>query len=248
MKVKRILLTGDDGYNSIGIRALIHFLRPQYELAIAGTFSQQSGVGGHVSVAHGGKWGETKVDGVDAFWVDGFPCDAIEGAREYYKEPFDLIISGINFGANIGSALISSGTFSAAYLGVAFEIGPRAIVMSWESPASVWYKSHSHDDDISEFLAYPGDVAEKLFHLAVDNDFWNAPIVNINFPKKKAKRAIFTKLLANTIDYYPPVRLSRDDHTFLYPHGDANQARIARDTDANCHHDEKKNFPWCSPK
>ena len=231
MKIKRILLTGDDGYNSIGIRTLIHFLRPQYDLAIAGTLNQQSGVGGHVSVATGGKWGEDTVDGVNAFWVDGFPCDAIEGAIEYYKESFDLIISGINFGANIGSALVSSGTFSAAYLGLGFQIAPRAIVMSWESPASAWYKRHNHDDDISEFLTYPGDVAEKIFYRAVEHDMWNASIININFPQNPAKKAVFTTPLPNTTDYYTPIRLNRTDYTFYYPHEGANGSRIGPRTD-----------------
>ena len=53
MNIKRILLTGDDGYNSLGTRLLIYFLKDRYELAIAGTKHQQSGVGGHVNVLKG---------------------------------------------------------------------------------------------------------------------------------------------------------------------------------------------------
>lgn len=231
MKIKRILLTGDDGYNSIGIRTLIHFLKDRYELAIAATRDQQSGVGGHVSVATGGKWGEDKVDGINAFWVDGFPCDAVESAIEYFHKPFDLIISGINFGANIGSALVSSGTFSAAYLGLGLLLAPRAIVMSWESPMSVWYKKHNHDDDISDFLLYPGKEAEGLFDRAIEHDMWQASIININFPKAPSKKAMFTTPLLNTMDYYTPARLNRTDNTFYYPHEGANGSRIGPRTD-----------------
>ena len=46
MAKKRILLTGDDGYQSLGTRLVAHVLRENYDLTIAGTVSQQSAVGG----------------------------------------------------------------------------------------------------------------------------------------------------------------------------------------------------------
>jgi 5'/3'-nucleotidase SurE len=46
----RILLTGDDGYNSIGTRLLVHALKNEHTLQIAATKSQQSGVGGQLSL------------------------------------------------------------------------------------------------------------------------------------------------------------------------------------------------------
>jgi len=80
MDVQRILLTSDDGFLSQGLRALISELRGHYELAIAATKTQRSGVGGAMSI-RGGAWGVAEVDGVEALWVDGFPADAIEAAR-----------------------------------------------------------------------------------------------------------------------------------------------------------------------
>lgn len=44
MAIKTILLTGDDGYNAVGIKILIDILGNDYQLKIAGTKSQQSGV------------------------------------------------------------------------------------------------------------------------------------------------------------------------------------------------------------
>jgi len=73
MKIKRILLTGDDGYNSIGIRLLAHFLKEKYELVIAATKVQQSGVGGMLNIKHGGHWEETEVEGVKVIYVSGTP-------------------------------------------------------------------------------------------------------------------------------------------------------------------------------
>jgi len=60
-KVKTILLTGDDGYNAVGIKILIDILRKDYQLKVTGTKSQQSGVGGKLNIKKDLKWGQTKV-------------------------------------------------------------------------------------------------------------------------------------------------------------------------------------------
>jgi len=101
MSKKSILLTGDDGYDSLGTRILIHVLKKSYTLFIAGTKRQQSGVGGHKSITGTGEWGVENVDGVPALWVDGTPVDAIEAAKSWYTKPFDYIVSGINWGINV---------------------------------------------------------------------------------------------------------------------------------------------------
>lgn len=97
MAKKRILLTGDDGYQSLGTRLVAHVLRENYDLTIAGTVSQQSAVGGKISLADGFNWEKTTVDGIKAYWVDGTPTDAMELMGAADEEPFDLTISGMNW-------------------------------------------------------------------------------------------------------------------------------------------------------
>ena len=46
MKVKKILLSGDDGYEAVGIRVLVELLKDSYELKIAATKGQRSAIGG----------------------------------------------------------------------------------------------------------------------------------------------------------------------------------------------------------
>ena len=53
MKVKRILVTGDDGYNSLGVRVLAHFLKDKYDLEIVATKTQYRGVGGMFNLRFG---------------------------------------------------------------------------------------------------------------------------------------------------------------------------------------------------
>lgn len=216
MNIKRILLTGDDGYNSIGTRLLVYFLKDRYELAIAATKSQQSAVGGHMSVVKGGHWGEETVDGVPAVWSSTYPADAVEVGCNVFKKPFDLVIAGINLGINIGGAVISSGTFAAAHRAIDLKIAPVAIAMSWDTHHSFYHKEHDGKEDVGEYIDYPGAVAYDLLIFAISNNFWGAKILNVNFPVKKTRRVRFTKPLPSLVDFYGSMRLDTKHHTFSF--------------------------------
>lgn len=221
MNIKRILLTGDDGYNSIGTRLLIYFLKDRYELAIAATKTQQSAVGGHMSIAKGGTWGEEIVDGVPALWVSGYPADAIELSIGYFKKPFDLVISGINLGANIGGAVFSSGTYAAAHRAVSLSLAPRAIAMSWDAHNSLYHKDHTGNEDITEYIDYPGATAYDLLVHAIEHDFWGANILNVNLPSIRSRDVHFTRPLPDLKQFYKyPMDIDTRRHLYSYPKDD----------------------------
>lgn len=216
MKKLRILLTGDDGYNAPGTRVLARVLKDEYDLKIAATKFQQSGVGGILQLIPK-SWGEDTVDGVDAVWVDGYPAEVMEFAQTYFK-PFDLVISGINWGANISSATISSGTFAAAFRALTVGVAPRALVLSWHLPQWAWYKKHQGNEDIDDYLQYPGRTAVKILELALDNDFWGAKIINVNLPQERSQTVIFTKPLPKITDFYVyPNDIDYEKKIFSYP-------------------------------
>jgi len=220
MKVSRILLTGDDGYNSIGTRLLARVLKKNYDLAIIGTRDQQSGVGGHLSLKTGGTWGEDTVEGVKAMWVSGYPCDAVECAVGYFKNPFDLIVSGINWGMNIGGSLISSGTYSAASRSLHLGFAKKAIVTSWFLPPSYWLTRHDGLEQIEEYMAYPGKTAEKIIQNAIQNDLWGAGLININFPAEPSNKARFVKGIPDLRQFFSyPIPMDNTNHTYHYQRG-----------------------------
>lgn len=217
MSKPRVLLTGDDGYNSIGIRLVVRALHESCELAIAATKHQQSGVGGALSLMHGGTWGEAVVDGVPALWVDGTPADAMECAQAYFSHPFDALISGMNMGPNTSSAIVSSGTVSALVRGMGVQIAPRGMALSWEAPLGAWYKSHDEKEDISSFFVYPGDAITHVLALAMNQDFWGAPMLNINLPAEPTTEVRFTKILKDITSCWSyPIAFDRQRHTFSY--------------------------------
>jgi len=234
MKIRRILLTGDDGYNSIGTRLLVYFLKNKYELSLAATRDQQSGVGGLVHALRGGIWGKAKVDGLPAIWVDGSPVDAIECARTFFKQPFDLTISGINLGVNLGANIISSGTFAAAYRALSLGVSPRALAVSWDVHYRQFERKHSGGESLKAYLKYPGEVASKAIQQIILNNFWGAKLLNLNLPGKETHELRFARLLADCYNYWPPAVMEKNTGKFYFPRGNQTNrtAKLEFDTAA----------------
>ena len=234
MTIKRILLTGDDGYNAIGTRLLIHFLRDDFALTLAGTKTQQSGVGGMIHVAKGGSYTEMSVDGVGGICVEGSPADAVETARSFYNTRYDLIISGVNMGVNVSSAVISSGTFGAAYRALGIGLAPRVMAISWDAHMSHALRDHNGIDPLDEFLDYPGKMIGQVIRTAIRNDFWQARFLNINLPSVETNKVRCTRLLFSGRQYWPGAKLDREAQRFSYPFDRQayKDLDIALDTDA----------------
>jgi len=234
MKIKRVLLTSDDGYNSIGIRLLAHLLKNKYDLKIAGTKNQQSGVGGKISILQGGKWWETTVEGVPALCVDGTPVDCIECAKIYFKKPFDLIISGINWGPNISTSLISSGTFSAAFYALGLRVSKYAIALSWDLPAELYFKKHKSNDELKTHRNYPAKIIDKLIGHLIENNFFDCQLLNINLPQKETRKIKFTQPYPYFDKVYGRVNLDKKTKSFVFPMGliDRKKKNIDWDVDA----------------
>lgn len=212
----KILLTGDDGYNSIGIRLLCQSLHGN-TLVIVGTKEQQTGMGGKISVREGGGFIETTVDGVPAIAVEGTPADAMEFARAYYKEDFDLLLSGVNLGDNVTSAIISSGTVSAVFRGMGLGIAHKAIAISWSTPPEFFFKPHSEEEDLTPYLEHPGkNISEILSHILNDPQL-DVPCLNVNIPSNRTNRLRYTKVETEARRAYPPLHIDYASQRFSYP-------------------------------
>ena len=172
MSIKNILITGDDGYNSIGTRLLTHFLKNKYSLKIAATKRQQSGVGGKMTINQKIKWGKSLIDGVEAIWVDSTPADVINFSKQYFKKKFDLIISGMNLGPNISNGVLSSGTYTAAFRAINLGLADKALAISLNCSPEEWYKVGNLNENIKSRLNYPGKILMEIINLAIQNNFW----------------------------------------------------------------------------
>ena len=127
----KILVTNDDGIESRGILALKQALDPLGEVTVVAPDTNQSAVGHQKTLMRPLRVRErTLADGSTGWSVDGSPTDAVSLAfLGFFDHGFDLVASGINYGANLGDDITYSGTVSAAMEAVidgcpAFAISP----------------------------------------------------------------------------------------------------------------------------
>jgi 5'-nucleotidase len=107
-----ILLTNDDGYQAAGLRALAEVLRDLAIVSIVAPSTEQSGAAQSLTLRQPiicNAVGERQ-------WsIDGTPADCVIVAlHKLLPEKPDLVISGINHGANLGENIYYSGTVGAA--------------------------------------------------------------------------------------------------------------------------------------
>jgi len=111
-----ILLTNDDGIHAEGLRNLREVAKTLGEVVIVAPVTEQSAVGHSITLYDPIKAHEVYKHGVFyGYAIGGTPADSVKLAIHYLlpRKP-DLVISGINNGANLGINVLYSGTVSAA--------------------------------------------------------------------------------------------------------------------------------------
>lgn len=111
-----LLLSNDDGYLAPGLQALAAALRAHAErVMIMAPDRNMSGASHSLTLS---RPLSVQAHGNDVFSVDGTPADCVHLALNgYFEHKADMVISGINRGANLGDDVIYSGTVAAAYEG-----------------------------------------------------------------------------------------------------------------------------------
>lgn len=137
--VPRVLVTNDDGIDSPGLVRLAHALDEHFEVTVAAPNRDWSGSGtgiGRFDAAAGVPMRRADVGIEHAFAIDGPPGLAVlAAALGAFGEPFDVVVSGVNAGANTGRSVIHSGTVGAAL--TARTLGSHGIAVS-AAPGDPW--------------------------------------------------------------------------------------------------------------
>lgn len=106
----KILLVNDDGYGAPGLMALCEALRGRHEVVIVAPDGQRSGAGQSVTLSASIR----AVKREHGYAISGTPADCVKIGLRHLMPDCDLVISGINPGANLGVDCYYSGTASAA--------------------------------------------------------------------------------------------------------------------------------------
>ncbi len=113
--MKQILLTNDDGFDAVGLKALIKALSPIAKIIVVAPARNKSACGHSLTLDR-----PLRLENVNDDYYkidDGTPTDCVFiSLNNLFKEGFkpDLVISGINIGANMGEDITYSGTAAAA--------------------------------------------------------------------------------------------------------------------------------------
>lgn len=130
----RILLTNDDGIDAAGMMALREaLLADGHHVTVVAPSRNRSG--SSVSVTTVGKLVVRELE-PRVFAVDGTPSDCVLVGLEggVVEPPVDLVVSGVNFGQNIGARIVSSGTVGAAITAAGLGVPSIASSQTVDSP------------------------------------------------------------------------------------------------------------------
>ena len=198
----KILLTNDDGFDAENIKILYKELSKNHEVWIVAPKNNCSGMSAAISYLN-----EIEVTKVDdrIYAVDGTPADcSYLGLLSIVDFEFDIVISGINHGANIGNDVLYSGTVGAAVGGRNLKYPPIAISVA------------SYDAKDIEFITKK--AIELIEKIVSSNEIFNGKVININFPdinEEEFKGVIATGLSKRGIPA-KPIRIDNQDSKDLY--------------------------------
>lgn len=172
----KILLTNDDGIGAKGISVLANWAKRLGEVTVIAPKSEQSGKSHGINIHS-----EIEIKEVDfpgaarAFAVDSTPADCVRFALLGLGEKFDLVLSGINCGLNIGTDIVYSGTVGAIFEAAAE--GVPAVAVSTQPDYLDGVESHL--DRVCDFF-----VKHNLLSYS--------SLYNVNIPKD-GKEILFTR-------------------------------------------------------
>ena len=165
----KILITNDDGISSEGIFALWEAMGEIGETFIAAPSTEQSASSHSLTLSHPLRVKTLKrKDGFEGWSIDGTPVDCVKIAiRSLMKERPDILISGINHGANLGNNIMYSGTVSAATEGMI--MGTPSIAISLAS-----YETDNYDG----VKKYAKNIVNNVLKHGLPKD----TLLNVNVP------------------------------------------------------------------
>ena len=162
----KILLTNDDGYDAVNIKSLYKKLSENHDVWIVAPKNNCSGMSAAISYLN-----EIEVTKIDEriYAVDGTPADcSYLGLLSIVDFEFDIVVSGINHGANIGNDVLYSGTVGAAVGGRNLKYPPIAISVA------------SYDAKDIDFIS--NKSSEIIDRIVKSENTFKGKVININFP------------------------------------------------------------------
>ncbi len=176
--MKVILLTNDDGIEAEGLRSLEDVLKELAHIVVVAPDQERSAVSHGLTLRT--PLAATEIE-PDHYLLNGTPADCVIYALRHMFIQFpDLVISGINHGANLGDDIMYSGTVAAAREASAHGVPALAL-------------SQAYDEKPIRFkgaVEYSRDLVAALLHNGLGGEI----CLNVNFPVRKIKGTKITRM------------------------------------------------------
>ena len=171
----KVLLTNDDGIHAPGLMALYQELKGDFDLDVVAPESEMSAVGHAITLTSPLRVQVVHKNGtLFGHGVIGTPADCVKIAvQELMDSPPDVILSGINLGANVGVNVLYSGTVSAATEGAFLGIRSAAI---------------SLDTRQNPDFRFAARFSREIIRFITDNGLKKGTALNVNIPAVPADR------------------------------------------------------------
>jgi len=184
----KVLLTNDDGITATGLNVLRQALLdvPGVELAVIAPDSNRSATARSITTHHALWVDEVEFgDGTTGFATDGTPVDCVRfGTLGLIDTEPELIVSGINQGANLGDDITYSGTVAAALEGVVLGIPAIAVSQqAYTGRLDSWMAPEWRREDFEQAAAFTARLVEELEEVPIPP----ATLLNINCPAGEVK-------------------------------------------------------------
>lgn len=167
----KILVSNDDGIDSIGIYHLVQTLKEIGEVTVVAPLKEQSAVGHAITMQVPLRVIKFyKNNEFFGYAVDGTPADCVKmGIRNIMNESPDIVVSGINHGSNTATNVIYSGTVSAAREAAIMDVPSIAISVT----------SHG-----AKHFSFAAEIAKKFSLLIKEKGLQKGTMLNINVPDR----------------------------------------------------------------
>lgn len=211
----RILLTNDDGILAPGLLALHRAIAELGEVMVVAPETGQSAAGHSITLTAPLICNRVKIrEGFEGTSVDGRPADCVKLALlKLIDPPPDLVISGMNAGANVGINLLYSGTVAAAVEGALFGVPSIAVSLEIDLQGESSRES-KQDKKKTTAIGQSGDyldsarganarvdfdgaasIAKRLIEQIIAAGLRAGDLLNINIPQLGEKRPKGSKVV-----------------------------------------------------
>lgn len=196
-----LLITNDDGIESEGIVSLSRELSIKHNVIVIAPNSNMTASGHSLTIGKSLFLKKHDIGGsIEAYSLSGTPADCVKFADNNFKDfKIDLVVSGINKGANLGSDVVYSGTLSAALEGVCL------------CYPSVAFSSCADEDNKFDVCAgFASEIIDNVLDFSVKGIAWN-----VNFPNVDRDKVNGIKFTQTGIQLYSDLYETISDNEFV---------------------------------